>query len=107
MDERMDFGPRYRCIREIGRGGSGTVYLVRDLYLDKELALNLLHRRPGREDLKQLEREHALLAELSHARIARAYDFGRRRGRPYFTSELVPGKSLAAAPAIAGPAALI
>ncbi|MBI4604174.1 MAG: serine/threonine-protein kinase PknK [Planctomycetes bacterium] len=91
----MNLGPRYRFVRELGQGGSGRVYLVHDAYLGKELALKLLRSPPGGAGaLEQIEREFRLLARIRHPRIARAYDFGRLRGRPYFTREHVPGKPL-------------
>ena len=71
--------------------------LVRDTYLEKDLALKLLHEPPsGPEEIAQVEREFRLLARIEHAGIARAYDFGYLEGRPYFTSEFVPGETLAA-----------
>jgi serine/threonine protein kinase len=33
---------RYRLVRELGRGGMATVYLVRDVKHDREVALKLL-----------------------------------------------------------------
>jgi len=36
-----------RFIRELGGGGSGVVYLVRDTYLEREVALKLLHEPPS------------------------------------------------------------
>ena len=73
------------------------VFLVRDLYLEKELALKLVRGPPPTaEDLEQVKREFALLAEMEHPGIARAHDFGYLGGRPYFTSEFIPGEPLSA-----------
>src|SRR5882762_177305 len=103
MNESMDFGSRYRYVRELGKGGAGQVFLVRDTYLEKDLALKLLHEplhEPLHESLHDasavecVEKEFALLSELVHPRVARAHDFGYIDGRPYFTSEYVPGKIL-------------
>ena len=41
-----EFGPRYRPVRQLGGGGMGTVWLVRDGFLDRELALKVLNERP-------------------------------------------------------------
>jgi len=39
-------GTRYELIEKIGQGGMGSVYLVRDRVLDRQLALKVLN--PGR-----------------------------------------------------------
>src|SRR5437867_3427694 len=77
----------------------GEVVLVRDSYLKKELALKLLHPSVNDEgELEQLQKEFALLSQIEHPGIARAYDFGYLpcglRKRPYFTREFVPGEPL-------------
>ncbi len=88
-----DLGPRYRRLRLLGRGGMGTVFLVRDSYLKKDLALKILHASPvGPEEIQEAQREFVLLARLEHPGLARAHDFGYLRGKPYFTSEFIPGE---------------
>ncbi len=104
----MDLGPRYRFVRELGKGSSGRVLLVRDTYLEKDLALKLLLKPPrDAGELEQAQREFALLSKLEHPRIARAYDFGYLDGSPYFTSEYVPGEALSNARAFADPIGLL
>ncbi len=73
----------------------GRVFLVRDAHLRKDVALKLLSatRKDG-EALEQFQQELALLTKVEHPGIARAYDFGYAGGRPYFTSEFVPGETL-------------
>lgn len=36
-------GARYRLIRELGRGATGVVYLARDMELERDVAVKLLH----------------------------------------------------------------
>jgi DNA-binding NtrC family response regulator/tetratricopeptide (TPR) repeat protein len=104
----IDLGPRYRSIRELGRGGTGRVFLVRDLHLRKELALKLLHEPlAGQEDLEAWKKEFSMLARIEHPAIARAYDFGYLGGRPYYTSEFIPGKPLSERGTIASPEELL
>jgi DNA-binding NtrC family response regulator/tetratricopeptide (TPR) repeat protein len=72
----------------------GTVFLVRDTYLEKDLALKLL--RPARaaaEEIGEIQKEFILLTAIDHPGISRAYDFGYIGGRPFFTRDFVPGES--------------
>jgi DNA-binding NtrC family response regulator/tetratricopeptide (TPR) repeat protein len=71
----------------------GTVFLVRDSYLKKDLALKILHASAkGSQEVQEAQREFVLLAQLQHPGLAKAYDFGYLRGRPYFTREFIDGE---------------
>jgi DNA-binding NtrC family response regulator/tetratricopeptide (TPR) repeat protein/predicted Ser/Thr protein kinase len=86
--------PRYAVVRELGRGGVGSVYLARDSLEDeREVALKVCHQRIAPEEIL---REFRILRELRHPGIARAFDFGRLAGsgQTYFTMEYVEGRSL-------------
>ena len=88
-----DLGPRYAFLRTLGSGGLGEVHLVRDGHLGKDLALKLIHHPPGiDEENQEVQREFTLLSQLEHPGLARAFDFGYLGGRPYFTSEFIPGE---------------
>jgi DNA-binding NtrC family response regulator/tetratricopeptide (TPR) repeat protein len=105
---RMDLGPRYEVRREVGRGGWGRIFLVRDAYLGKDLALKLIDRAPGGPDaLDQARREFALLARIEHPRVAKAHDFGRIEAHPFFTYDFIQGKSLGESIAGKDPATLL
>ncbi len=88
----------YRTIREIGRGGLGTVYLAAraDAAYEKEVALKLLRRGLDTEDvLRRFQNERQILARLEHPNIARLIDGGTSDdGRPYFVMEHVQGEPL-------------
>lgn len=100
--------PRYGHLRKLGSGGSGQVFLVRDQILEKEVALKLLGETVARStSLERFRREFSLLAEIDHPGVARAYDFGFLRKHPYFTSEFIPGETLAKRGPIADPTELL
>jgi tetratricopeptide (TPR) repeat protein len=90
-------GP-YRLLREIGRGGMGSVWLAehRGGLLERKVAVKLPH--PGvatRAFAERLERERDILASLTHRHIARLYDAGvTADGQPYIALEYVEGKTL-------------
>ena len=107
--ELKAFSPRYEHLRELGRGGMGQVHLVHDAYLDRDVALKVLHHAPRTSDeLERAQREFRLLARVEHPAIARAYDFGFAGDMPYFTSDFIPGSPLSSTGGqVENPAALI
>ena len=89
-------GP-YRVVRELGRGGMGTVYLAeRDGEGFKQLVAIKCMRREGAEVLRRFLAERRILSRLEHPGIARLLDGGRtENGDPYLVMEYVAGKPLA------------
>ena len=91
----MNLGPRYDVLRELGSGGMGRVFLVKDRHLRQEVALKVLHAPPNDPDgMRQAQQEFTVLAQIEHANIARAFDFGFLGEIPYFTSEYISGRTL-------------
>ncbi|TMH57578.1 MAG: serine/threonine protein kinase [Betaproteobacteria bacterium] len=88
-------GP-YRLIRELGRGGMGTVWLAEraDGLLKREVALKLPILAASRQALvERFAREREILAPLAHPHIARLYDAGfADDGQPYLALEYVAGE---------------
>jgi serine/threonine-protein kinase len=92
-------GP-YRILRELGRGGMGTVYLAErdDAQFTRRVALKVLRREvAGGEHGRRFAAEQQILAALTHPNVARLYDAGvAATGRPYFAMEYVEGRPVAA-----------
>jgi serine/threonine protein kinase len=90
-------GP-YRLLRELGRGGMGSVWLAErtDGTLKRQVALKLPHSAlPQRQLAERFARERDILAALSHPHIARLYDAGvTEDGRPYLALEYVEGEAI-------------
>jgi serine/threonine-protein kinase len=90
-------GP-YRLVRELGRGGMGSVWLAErvDGLIDRPVALKLPHVIAHFSGLaERMARERAILAALNHPHIARLYDAGLADdGQPYLALEYVEGKPL-------------
>ncbi|MDF2774444.1 MAG: hypothetical protein K0S86_3944 [Geminicoccaceae bacterium] len=94
-DQQSDFGP-YRIIRELGRGGMGTVYLAErsDDQYRKRVALKLLAPWSAGDDrrVQRFLEERQILAALEHPGIARLVDGGvTPDGLPWFALEYVDG----------------
>ena len=85
----------YELIREIGRGGMGSVYLAErsDGTYRKQVAIKIVHaEKNNSEILERFRREREILASLDHPNIARLLDGGStEEGLPYFVMELVDG----------------
>ena len=95
------FGPgekigHFRIVRELGRGGMGTVYLAeRDDY-QQQVALKLLKRGMDTDEIvRRFRNERRILARLNHPNIAKIFDGGStREGLPFFAMEYVDGEPL-------------
>ena len=87
-------GP-YKLIREIGRGGMGTVYLAMrgDDQYRKRVAIKLIKRGMDTEEiLSRFRHERQILASLDHPNIARLlHGEMTADGLPYFVMEYVEG----------------
>jgi serine/threonine protein kinase len=83
-------GDRYEIIRELGRGGMGTVYLARDRVRDLPVALKTVSRAdPGR--VGHLKREFRAVSGLRHPNLVELYELTAEPAGCYFTMELVEG----------------
>lgn len=83
---------RYRPLRPLGRGGSGSVWLARDERTGLEIALKIVAREGKRAPRAAREAEAA--SRLRHERCVRSYDFGGDEGHVYIAYEYVPGRTL-------------
>jgi non-specific serine/threonine protein kinase/serine/threonine-protein kinase len=86
-------GP-YSVVREIGRGGMGTVYLAEraDAEFDQRVALKLVREARSERVLRWFRYERQILASLEHPNIARLLDGGTTEdGIPYLVMEYVEG----------------
>jgi serine/threonine-protein kinase len=87
---------QYRIVRLLGRGGMGSVYLARDLALDREVAIKVVKTDSSVPEIQdRLRREARTAARLSHPNIVPLHAFGEVEGMPYFVMGYVRGESLA------------
>ncbi len=88
----------YTIIREIARGGSGTLYQARDPRLDRDVAIKLLHEtgQLDGEMAVRLQREARAVAALDSEHVVKLYDLSSdAQGRPFLVMEYVEGMTLA------------
>ena len=93
LDADRRVGP-YKLLRELGRGGMGTVWLAAraDEQFEKRVALKVVRSADSDEVIRYFRRERQILAGLEHPHIARLLDGGTTdEGLPYFVMEHVEG----------------
>jgi serine/threonine-protein kinase len=85
---------KYQILANLGSGGFGTVFLARDTWIDKKVAIKVPHRQTGEpEDLLQ---EPRLLAALDHPNIVGILTAEHLDGTFFIVMEYVKGESLEA-----------
>ncbi len=88
----------YRIIKEIGRGGMGTVYEAVHTVLPRRAALKVMHpelrRQPGMAT--RMVQEAAILEDVRHRGLVRVFECNVLDDhRPWIAMELVEGETLA------------
>ena len=98
-------GDRYAIERELGRGGMGTVYLARDLRLDRLVALKVLPAEFASQVAlrERFLRETRTAASFSHPNIVPVYAVEESDALLAYAMGLVEGETLAERVARMGP----
>jgi len=95
--DKHALGERFEIERELGHGGSATVYLAHDRRLDRQVAVKVLA-----PDLSafvgadRFTREIRLTARLVHPHIVALFDSGEADGRLYYVMPFIDGDTLRA-----------
>lgn len=81
---------------EIGQGGIGSVRKLRDLVLNRLLAVKVLHDSCASDAplVRSFLREAQVTAQLDHPNVVPIHELGMSDGKLYFSMSLVEGRSL-------------
>ena len=87
---------KYRIVKELARGGMGTVYLAEDPQLSRQIAIKVLNAVEADSDMaRRMVREAQIIARLEHPGIIPVHDVGvLEDGRVFYAMKLVRGSRL-------------
>jgi serine/threonine protein kinase len=88
---------KYEVLEELGHGGMATVYRARDLRLDREVAVKIIHKhlRENVEIAARFDAEARAVAKLKHPNIVEVYDVSEAdEPDKYIVVELSRGTTL-------------
>jgi serine/threonine protein kinase len=87
---------RYKITNLLGEGGMGAVYKGRDMTLQRDVAVKIMHphfaRQPNFQE--RFLQEARTAARLSHPGIVQVFDFGQQQGVLYIVMEFIQGDNL-------------
>jgi eukaryotic-like serine/threonine-protein kinase len=87
---------RYEVLQQLGEGGMGAVYKVRDRELDRLVALKVIRPDLARhpEILQRFKRELILARQITHRNVIRIFDLGVSGPTKFITMEYLEGRAL-------------
>jgi eukaryotic-like serine/threonine-protein kinase len=92
---RAVLADRFEIQRELGHGGTATVYLARDRKLGRQVALKVLSPALAAAlGTERFQREIEIAARLNHPHILQLHDSGEVEGRLFYVMPVVEGESL-------------
>ncbi|HEY5373132.1 MAG TPA: sigma 54-interacting transcriptional regulator [Polyangiaceae bacterium] len=92
----LELPSRYEPLAQLGKGGGGEVWAVRDRHSGRKYALKVLAEEASEREMSALVREAVALSGLEGLGVPRVVRFGLlpRSGRAFLVRELVDGQSL-------------
>jgi eukaryotic-like serine/threonine-protein kinase len=88
---------KYALLRELGAGGTGTVYEAENLVVGKKIAIKIMNPAAfaERDSQARFVTEARAAARISHANVVDIHDLGvSKNGVPYIVMELLRGETL-------------
>ncbi|MFK7962222.1 MAG: serine/threonine-protein kinase, partial [Phycisphaerales bacterium] len=88
--------PGFRIKRKLGAGAMATVFLAKQISLDRLVAIKVLPKKftNNRKFIERFYKEGRAAAQLNHPNIVQAYDVGAAGEHHYFVMEYVDGPTV-------------
>jgi serine/threonine protein kinase len=88
--------PGYKITKKLGSGAMATVFLARQISLDRLVAIKILPQKFSNNEkfIERFYKEGRAAAQLNHPNIVGAYDVGRAGDHHYFVMEYVEGRTV-------------
>ncbi len=88
--------PGYVIKKKLGAGAMASVYLARQMSLDRLVAIKVLPKKfsSNASFIERFYQEGRAAAQLNHPNIVQAYDVGRAGEYHYFVMEFVKGRTV-------------
>lgn len=85
--------PGFQLLRKVGSGAMASVFMAKQLSLDRVVAIKILPKRlsEDQEFVTRFYKEGRAAAKLNHNNIVQAIDVGEYGGHHYFVMEYVDG----------------
>ncbi|MFC4991301.1 serine/threonine protein kinase [Rubritalea tangerina] len=91
-----DLDSEYELVEQVGKGAMKLIYKVRELKTNRYVAMAKMVDAQTKESVESFLREARLTSLLEHPNIVTIHDMGiGEGGEPYFTMELLKGRTLA------------
>ena len=76
---------RYEILEELGKGGMGQVYRVKDIKINEEMALKLLRPKVASDasTIERFQNELKLARKITHKNVCRLHDFHEEEDFPF------------------------
>ncbi|HLZ63671.1 MAG TPA: WD40 repeat domain-containing serine/threonine protein kinase, partial [Ktedonosporobacter sp.] len=88
----------YRILQSIEQGGMASVFLARDIHIQREVAIKVFQPQQDQERtsafLHRFTREAQIVGRLDHPNILQVYDYGEQDGLAYLVMPYLANGSL-------------
>lgn len=88
----------YKIVEVIGRGGMGMIYKAHDQWMDRTIAIKMLHLHlvHDQQSVQRFGQEAKAAGNVEHPNVIQAYDYGvADTKQPFLVMEYLQGRSLA------------